>query len=148
MPRRSPAARQEYEERRRQLRQSPEYRAQVNARRRQRYAEDLEYRKRVRAYHKEYRTLGRVNLSTKRARSNRLVWTQEQEDHFLTLTQCEVCGKSPKTLHADHCHDCGQYRGALCSSCNTGEGHLRKWRAVCPEGSPMRLYMDRHVCQA
>jgi len=38
-------------------------------------------------------------------------------------TACESCG-SDHRLHTDHCHEGGQYRGVLCSNCNTSLGML------------------------
>lgn len=41
---------------------------------------------------------------------------------------CEACGNPPggrwKTLHLDHCHVSGVFRGWLCHSCNTGLGQI------------------------
>jgi hypothetical protein len=35
---------------------------------------------------------------------------------------CECCGGAPnKTLHFDHCHDTGRFRGWCCHGCNTGQ---------------------------
>lgn len=43
---------------------------------------------------------------------------------------CECCGTpfwltGLDCLHLDHCHKTGEFRGWLCSSCNTGMGMLR-----------------------
>lgn len=43
--------------------------------------------------------------------------------------KCGICGSAEegrgyKWLHVDHCHDTGAVRGILCSTCNTGIGHL------------------------
>lgn len=151
MPRVATAGRQTYEEaRKKRRREDPEYKNARNARNRKRYAEDPEFRRGVRAYHQAYRTQGPVNLSTRSMRASRgMIWTPEQEADHLLKTHCEVCGKVPplsRGMFADHCHKCRHYRGALCPGCNHAEGVLAKWRAVCPEGSPMRLYLDLHVC--
>ena len=39
---------------------------------------------------------------------------------------CEICGRPRKlkSLHIDHCHATGSFRGWLCSQCNTGLGLL------------------------
>lgn len=40
-------------------------------------------------------------------------------------THCECCGRAvPRTLHLDHCHSTGAFRGWICSACNVGIGHL------------------------
>lgn len=39
---------------------------------------------------------------------------------------CEVCGlPSVRTLHFDHCHKTGKFRGWLCSGCNAALGHVK-----------------------
>ena len=36
---------------------------------------------------------------------------------------CECCGNiSERTLHLDHCHNTGRFRGWCCHQCNTGNG--------------------------
>jgi len=150
MPRVSTEGRQEYDRVRQERRRNdPEYKKRRNARSRQRYAEEPGRREAVLAYHKAYRTQGPVNLNTRRMRIARgMLWTPEQEAEHLAKTHCEVCGKLPtkRGLFADHCHGCRWYRGALCQGCNHAEGIIEKWGAACPEGSPMRVYMDRHRC--
>lgn len=40
---------------------------------------------------------------------------------------CDICGKPESivgTLHIDHCHKTNQFRGLLCSNCNTGLGQF------------------------
>lgn len=41
---------------------------------------------------------------------------------------CECCGRKPngrrKSLHLDHDHDTGEFRGWLCFTCNTAIGKL------------------------
>lgn len=54
----------------------------------------------------------------------------------LQLGLCAVCGaslagRSPQSVHVDHCHASGRLRGILCGPCNTGLGAFRD--------DPMRL---------
>lgn len=148
---------QYYQERDERRRNDQEFKDARNARHRDRYANDEEYRQSYQEYQSAWRKEQRRTNPVYRAKAaaqslasgrrfKGMRWTPKQKAEFDALTACEVCGTTEKKLHMDHCHDCGWYRGGLCSPCNTSEGHLRKWSAVCPEGSPMRVYMDRHVC--
>lgn len=38
---------------------------------------------------------------------------------------CEICDKTIKQFHVDHCHKTGKFRGILCSNCNSGIGMLK-----------------------
>lgn len=41
------------------------------------------------------------------------------------LGSCEICGVKPRGgLVVDHDHKTGDYRGMICTSCNTGLGKL------------------------
>lgn len=50
-------------------------------------------------------------------------------EHFQTTNnQCEICGMTPpngRRLVLDHNHATGEFRGFLCSHCNTAIGLLR-----------------------
>lgn len=53
--------------------------------------------------------------------------TPEDVDNLL-LSQggtCAICDELVALPCVDHCHETGQIRGALCSRCNTGLGHMR-----------------------
>jgi hypothetical protein len=150
VPRVATAARLEYEEQRKAARRTPAYRKTRNAQRRKRYADDAEFRESHRTYQQAWRDGQPVNPNTRRQRIARgMIWTPEEEAAHLLKTHCEVCGNEPspkRGIFADHCHQCRHYRGALCPGCNHALGIIEKWGAVCPEGSPMRLFMDRHTC--
>lgn len=40
---------------------------------------------------------------------------------------CELCNRPPGkiSLHLDHCHKTGAFRGWLCNNCNRGIGYLK-----------------------
>lgn len=160
MPYADPERQRQYLTARQERRKTdPVYIAKRKASFKHRYDNDPEFRARYKAYQSAYRKARRRSDPEWRAKESRegtrsgrrargMVWTPEEEAAHLTLTCCEVCGRTPKRgLDMDHCHDCGAYRGGLCSTCNQNEGVLRKWRATLPEGSPMRVYLERHVCQ-
>ncbi len=48
---------------------------------------------------------------------------EEYEKRMATSRTCEICS-SAENLGYDHCHSTGDFRGVLCSSCNTGLGKL------------------------
>jgi hypothetical protein len=53
----------------------------------------------------------------------------EDYEHLLASQHgaCAICGyesRDGKRLRVDHCHETGQIRGLLCSTCNTGLGGL------------------------
>jgi hypothetical protein len=52
---------------------------------------------------------------------------------------CFICGKEPKTLHVDHCHETGRVRKLLCPGCNMRLGVVES------EHLPAMLeYVDAH----
>ena len=38
--------------------------------------------------------------------------------------RCSICFNTMQNPHVDHCHDTGNIRGLLCSSCNRGLGYF------------------------
>jgi hypothetical protein len=54
--------------------------------------------------------------------------------------RCECCGDIPtRTLHFDHCHDTGRFRGWCCHRCNCGNGIMDSSRLL----RLRALYLDR-----
>lgn len=105
-----------------------EDRERRNARRRERYATDAQYRERIRS---EMRGRKRDSL-TRRAKQ----YGVDVHDLELALDQgCETCGASadvdPTTrLHVDHDHRTGEFRGVLCQPCNLALGHIQDDPAI------------------
>lgn len=56
-------------------------------------------------------------------RENRRAQRVLLASHPPTLA-CELCGDLV-VVNWDHCHDCGDFRGWLCGSCNKGLGAFR-----------------------
>jgi Recombination endonuclease VII len=118
----------------------------------ERYAEDLDYRQRTRAYNRAWHAAHKEEVNALRRRR----WTENSErrtkqrsyrarnhrkdllkyyygmsvedyDAFLARQRgaCAICMKpSAQTLCVDHCHATGKVRGLLCRKCNLGIGHL------------------------
>lgn len=115
---------------------TPEQQAKVNARRRERYAQDPEFRKREIEQSKKYR---QDNLHKKYAYELKTKYNLTVEEYEQMLVKqegkCAICGRSENVdlfksrgkikLHVDHCHKTGVVRGILCSSCNLGIGKFR-----------------------
>jgi hypothetical protein len=101
-----------------------------NARRRERWANDPEYRAREGArryarYHAHKHDADYQSKILKR------LYGISQADYDVLLARqggvCAICGRRPKRgrLYVDHCHVTGRVRGLLCRGCNFALGHLR-----------------------
>ena len=103
---------------------SPEQQAEINRRRRERYAVDAEFREQAKAA---------ARSRTPEQRREQLLrgkYGIEPADYDAILARqggrCAICGSEPaRLLHVDHCHRTGKVRGLLCSPCNTGLGHFK-----------------------
>lgn len=128
---------------------SPIVRARVNARVRKRRELDPEkFRKAAREWHRQNKEkMAAYNKKymqrpgvKERAAARQRQWTIENREHRVKLARkrsglpdptrpcpdvCECCGgRSERSLHLDHCHKTGQFRGWLCFMCNSGIGKL------------------------
>lgn len=104
------------------------YKEEKNRRRRERYANDPEYRQRC---------LEAAKNRSKRSRINTRLKSQfgiDIEDYEKMLDdqngECAICGATQADirkhrLHVDHCHDTDVVRGLLCSNCNMGLGKFQ-----------------------
>lgn len=115
---------------------SLEDRAEINGRRRARYAADPEFRAKevaaVKLYYKR-------NPETRKNSNIRTVFGITMEDYKAMLLQqgnaCAICrtektgvaekNKKERSLAIDHDHATGKVRGLLCHRCNFGLGHFK-----------------------
>jgi hypothetical protein len=121
------------------------------ARRRERYAQDPDYRARQRAQCRAYYNAHKEEINARsrayyhahkkdiqpllrRGALKRLYGISPAEYEVLLAKQggvCATCGKSSKkTLCVDHCHATGTIRGLLCGKCNTGFGCFKDSQAA------------------
>lgn len=101
---------------------------EINAKRRELYATDPEYRKSHIASVKE----GRIKYPKTRLAQvlRKYGLTIKQYERMLKKQKgrCAVCKRKDSgdrrghRMHVDHCHDTGVVRGLLCSNCNMGIG--------------------------
>jgi hypothetical protein len=99
-------------------------------RRRERYAQEPEYREREKSRRRAYEQANKEELSARRqfGHLERRYGISRTDYKVLLAAQrgvCPICGKrSKKTLCVDHCHATGTVRGLLCRQCNFGLGCL------------------------
>jgi len=109
---------------------TPEQQAEINKRRREKYAADKKHREKIKSQVKKWQAENPDARKRQRIRKYGLTLTQfrkmmEEADH-----KCQICGHSDQSDPnmfpvIDHCHDTGKVRGVLCMNCNMGIGKLR-----------------------
>src|SRR5262249_30876534 len=127
----------ECERRKQRYAEDPEYRARIQARNKaswDRHKDEIKARMRLRyATDPEYRTKILTRLDPLERRKQYLACkygiTLQQYGTLLKGQggRCAICKKKPKNgvLYVDHCHRTGRIRGLLCRGCNLGIGHLK-----------------------
>lgn len=121
--------RQYYEENKEKWQEyADDYKEEKNRRRRERYANDPEYRKKCLEASKNRSKRSRINTRLKSS------FGIDIEDYEKMLEDqngvCAICGAKhadvrKHRLHVDHCHETEQVRGLLCSNCNMGLGKFQ-----------------------
>lgn len=109
-------------------RRTPEQQAEYNRRRRERYANDPEFRERIKQQaragdpERKRDTRLRKQFGIGAAEFDALL---EQQGGRCAICPAEVNDSAGRKLSVDHCHDTGAVRGLLCSACNFGLGKFR-----------------------
>jgi len=119
-------------ERSRRRAQEPTVKAYQKAYRDAHRAERREYNRRWREAHPdkvkqfaaEYRARNRHDIRVRNREQNRKVNGLPSPTRPQPAA-CECCGFLAASLHLDHCHTTGKFRGWLCVSCNRGIGLLQ-----------------------
>jgi Recombination endonuclease VII len=147
-----------------------EIRAARSARKRKRYAEDPEYRKREQAHARRHHATHREEIAARRRhryatdpeyRAKYLAATAKSaranllKRHGMSLREyelrlalqggaCAICRKTPKVpLCIDHCHVTGKVRGLLCRKCNSALGFYDDDPEVAQAGADyLRAFYD------
>jgi hypothetical protein len=114
-----------------------------------RFAENAEYREKVRAAQRRYREKNKEKIRERRRlrlqhdpefrereRARDREWKRQKrykEVYGISLADydamlqrqdgaCAICKKSNEALCVDHCHGCNEVRGLLCAKCNSALG--------------------------
>ena len=113
-----------------------------------RFAENAEYREKIRAAQRRYRQKHKEEMTERRrrkwqtdaayreqqrARDREWKRRKRYEVYGMSLADyeamlerqrgaCAICKKSDEALCVDHCHACGKVRGLLCAKCNSALG--------------------------
>ena len=114
-----------------------------------RFAENAEYREKVRAAQRRYRAKHKEKIRERRRlrlqsdpdfrdreRARDREWKRQKRykqvygislaDYDAMLQRqdgaCAICKKSNEALCVDHCHGCNEVRGLLCAKCNSALG--------------------------
>lgn len=105
------------------FRRTPEQRAEYNRRRRERYANDSEFRDRIRQQ-------ARITPEQRHARKCREYGITVADYERLLTEQgggcaiCDIAIDNERRLAIDHDHITGEVRGLLCRACNQGLGQF------------------------
>ena len=114
---------------------TPEEREERNRKRRERYANDPEFREREKQQARRY---GQRNPQAKRQSRLRVEFGITQQDYEAMLARqdgkCAICGatenrvnhpRERKNFYVDHDHKTGKVRGLLCHNCNFAIGYFQ-----------------------
>lgn len=116
---------------------TPEERAEINRKKRERYANDPEYRERAKETARNSQSRKPEVKRSYRLKSDFGITPEEFEKILENQGGgCAICGakqtnvttrkeKIEKKLYIDHDHETGKVRGILCHHCNFGLGQFR-----------------------
>jgi hypothetical protein len=109
---------------------TPEQRAERNAKRRERYAVDAEWRAAHKASVKDWQASNPDKRKSQRLKAHGIELSDYQDMLAMQKGRCAICGYSDMSKPnffpvVDHCHKTGIIRGLLCMNCNQGLGKFK-----------------------
>jgi hypothetical protein len=117
-----------YQDNKDKWQRTPEQRARINQRRRERYATDPIFREECKRLSKlrdgesvrDYRLRKEFGIT-----AGEYDTILELQDGRCAICRSEFADGRGHRLHVDHCHDTGRVRGILCGNCNLGLGKFQ-----------------------
>ena len=111
-------------------RRTPEKQAAYNAARREKYAQNQEFRDALRASVKDWQKANPQKRKSQRLKQYGLTHAEFTSMMTDQAGSCAICGHSDMSQRnffpvVDHCHGSGKVRGLLCMNCNMGIGKFR-----------------------
>ena len=116
-----------YENNKEKYKLTDEQRAEKNKRRRERYANDKQYRESAKESARGYAKKNPRGKKSQRLKQYGITIDQFDVMYEKCGGKCEICGFIDNGNRqffpfVDHCHTTGEVRGLLCSNCNFGIG--------------------------
>lgn len=112
------------------FKRTPEQQAAINARKREKYAQDAQMRECARAAAKAWQQGNPTKLKAQRLKQYGIEVSDFNDLMTIQNGACAICGHSDTSKPnffpvLDHCHTTGKIRGLLCMACNMGLGKFK-----------------------
>ena len=112
------------------FKRTPEQQAAINARKREKYAQDMQMREAARAAAKAWQQGNPTKRKAQRLKQYGIEISDFNDLMAIQGGACAICGHSDTSKPnffpvVDHCHTTGKVRGLLCMGCNQGLGKFK-----------------------